>query len=310
MDRSFGSSEQSSMTSPFDGMMVFARVVEAGGFSRAAEELGVTKSSVSEAVRRLEARLGVRLLDRTTRRLAATDAGRAFYARCRAALAEAEAGRAEAQALHSEPIGPLRVAAPEAFARLHMAPAMAALLASHPGLRLELVEGAQAVDLIEAGFDLAIRITPQPAENLVVRRLGTSRVLVVASPGYLAAHPAPSSPQEVVAHRTIAYSPLFWSREWRFERQGERADVPVQPTLLSNSAETLRAAALAGLGLAAVPRWLVADDLADGRLVPCLADWTAPESGIYAVYPSNRLMAAKVKLFVDHVARHLRAKGL
>ena len=295
---------------PFDGMMAFARVVEAGSFTRAADELGLTKSSVSDAVRRLEARLGVRLLDRTTRRVSPTEAGQAFYARARRALAEAAAGRAEAQALHSEPVGRLRVAAPEGFTRMHLAPAMPPLLAANPGLEIEVVEGAQTVDLVEAGFDLAIRIAEHPAENLVVRRLGSSRIVTVASPAYLTERGAPQQPSDIVAHRVIGFSPLFWSREWRLERDGEHVVAPFKPALLSNSTETIRAAALAGVGLVAAPDWLFATDLASGALVRVLPEWRTPESGVFAVYPSNRLMAAKVKLFVDHVARRLRAQGL
>lgn len=295
---------------PFDGMAAFARVVEAGSFTRAAEELGLTKSSVSDAVRRLEERLGVRLLDRTTRRVSPTQAGQAFYLRSRRALEEAEAARAEAQALHGEPVGRLRVAAPEAFSRMHLAPAMPPLLAANPGLQIEVVEGTQFVDLVEAGFDLAIRITEHPADNLVVRRLGSSRVLTAASPAYVAERGAPQRPEDIAVHRVIGFSPLFWSREWRLEGADGRVVAPFKPALLSNSTETIRAAALAGVGLVAAPDWLLAGDLASGALVRVLPEWRTPESGIFAVYPSNRLMAAKVKVFVDHVARRLRAQGL
>lgn len=295
---------------PFDGMDVFVRVVEAGGFTRAAAGMGITKSSASEAVRRLEARLGVRLLDRTTRRVSPTQAGLAYYARCRRALQEAEAAGRDAQALHAEPIGRLRLAAPEGFARLYVAPILPDLIAEHPALQVEIVEGAPAVDLVQEGLDVAIRIAQDPADNLVVRRLGASQVVIVASPAYVAAHGAPVDPDELAGHRKLGFSPLFWSREWRFERDGEHVVVPVEPVLLSNATEPLRVAALAGVGLAALPRWMVADELADGTLVQALGHWRTPESGVYAVYPSNRLMAAKVRLFVDHLSRRLRDKGL
>lgn len=293
----------------FDGMEVFARVVEAGGFTRAAEELGVGKSAVSEAVRRLEARLGVRLLERTTRRVSPTEAGRAFHARCRRALEEARAARSEARTLHLEPEGRLRVAAPETFASIHIAPILPGLFDDYPSLRIELVEATPAVNLVEAGFDLAIRVAQQPAENLVLRRLGTSRVAIVASPAYLAAHGEPLTPEAVADHRLIAFAPLFWAREWRFRGPDGPVSVPVDPILLSNNAETMCAAAVAGAGLAALPSWLVAAEIARGGLKQVLGDWRTPESGVFAVYPSNRLIAGKVKVFVDRLARQLKRAG-
>lgn len=295
---------------PFDGMAVFARVVEAGSFTRAAEELGLTKSAVSEQVRRLETRLGVRLLDRTTRRLAPTEAGRAYHAHARRALDAALAGEAEARALQAEPIGTLRVAVPETFARLHLNPLLPDLLDAYPGLKVELVEGVASVDLVADGFDLAIRVSESPADNLIVRRLGHSRVIVLASPGYVARHGTPGHPDDLAAHRIIGFTPLFWAREWRLEGPEGLAVKPVSPALLSNSTDTLVASVLAGVGLAALPSWLVAGELADGSLVRVMPDWQGEARGIYAVYPSNRLMAAKVRLFVDRVAARLRRMGL
>lgn len=295
---------------PFDGMAAFARVVEAGSFTRAAAQLGTTKSSVSEAVRRLEDRLGVRLLNRTTRRVSATQAGQAFYARCRRALQEAQAADHEAQALHAEPIGRLRVAAPEAFARLHLVPVLPSLLDEYPALQVEIVEGAPAIDLVREGFDLAVRIGDHPPGDLAVHRLGSSEVVVAGAPAYLAARGAPVDPEELGGHRTIGFSPLFWSHEWRFARDGERVAVPVTPCLQVNSGESLRAAALAGVGLAALPRWLAAGDLASGALVQVLVHWRTPPTGVFAVHASDREIAAPVKLFVDHLARHLRDRRL
>lgn len=295
---------------PFDGMAVFARVVEAGSFTRAAEELGLTKSAVSEAVRRLETRLGVRLLDRTTRRVAPTEAGRAYHAHARRALDAALAGEAEARALQAEPIGTLRVAVPETFARLHVNALLPEMLDAYPGLKVELVEGVASVDLIADGFDLAIRVSESPADNLIVRRLGHSRVVIVGSAAYVARHGAPAYPDDFAAHRIVGFTPLFWAREWRLEGPEGLTVTPVSPVLLSNSTDTLVASALAGVGLVALPSWLVADELADGRLVRVMPDWQGEARGIYAVYPSNRLMTAKVKLFVDRLAARMRRTGL
>ncbi|MBN8942313.1 MAG: LysR family transcriptional regulator [Rhizobiales bacterium] len=293
----------------FDGMETFVRVVEAGSFTAAARELAVTKSSVSETVRRLEQRLGVRLLDRTTRHVAPTEAGLAFHARCRKAIAEAQGAVAEARALHEEPAGRLRIAAPEAFTQL-LVPVLSGLMRDYPQLEIEIVGGVPPVDLIEAGFDLAVRIAQRPADTLIIRRVGTSRIIMLAAPAYLARHGAPERPEDVVAHRCIGFSPVFWGREWRFETAEGPLAVPVKPVLLTNVTEAMRAAALAGLGLTALPEWTVADELRSGALVRVLGDWNTLESGIFVVYPSNRLMAAKVKRFADHLRRYLKAAGL
>ena len=152
------------------------------------------------------------------------------------------------------------------------------------------------------GFDVGFRIRRL---RLIVRRLGTSRVIVVAAPAYLAAAGRPDHPQEVIRHRLIGFAPVFWAREWRFQGPEGPVVVPVQPALLTHATASLRQAALDGFGLAALPDWAVARELADGRLQRVLSDWTTPEAGIYAVYPSNRLMATRVRACVDHLARHL-----
>jgi DNA-binding transcriptional LysR family regulator len=290
----------------FAGIEAFVCVVEAGSFTAAAERLQTAKSSVSEAVRALEERLGVRLLDRGTRRVQPTEAGRAFHARCRRLLDEAAAARLEAQSLQEAPAGRLRVAAPECFAARHLVPGLAGFLAAHPAVEIELAEAAGAVRLVEDGFDLAIRVAEAPAPGLVVRRLATSRVIVVASPGYLAQQGEPVTPAEVARHRCVGFAPLPWRGTWRLG--GET--VAVRPVLLTDNTESLRAAALAGVGLAAVPDWSVADALAAGLLQRVLPDAATPESGIFAVYPTSRLMTPKVRAFVDHVAAGLRARGL
>jgi len=305
LDRPFALANNPAMRA-FLGLEAFIRVVETGSFTAAAERLQTAKSSVSETVRALEERLGVRLLDRTTRRVRPTEAGHAFYARCRQLLLEEEAARREVQALGAEPAGRLRVAAPECFAARHLMPGLATFLAAHPALRIEFVEHPGPARLVEDGLDLAIRVAESPAPGLVTRRLATSRVLVVASPGYLARHGTPAIPAEVARHRCIGFSPLSWRESWRLGKE----TVPVRPVLLTDNAESLRAAALAGVGLAAIPDWAVADALAAGQLQRVLADFATPASAILAVYPTNRLMVPKVRAFVDHVAACLRAHGL
>jgi DNA-binding transcriptional LysR family regulator len=292
----------------FDDLEIFARVVETGGFSRAGEALRLSRSRVSESVAALEARLGARLFERSTRRVSATEAGRALYARARRAMDEALAGRDEVAALAGEPMGALRIAAPESFTDLYLVPALAGFLAAHPKVTAEVAEGSQAVDLVEHGFDLAIRIAMAPSPNLIVRRIATSQVLICASPEYLADHGAPAHPRDVSSHRCVGYAPLFWAREWRFHGSEGDLVVPVAPRMLLATATSLRAAALAGAGLVALPFWAIAAEIADGRLLRVLGDWETPESGVYAVYPSNRMVTPRVRACVDHLARHLRAR--
>lgn len=293
----------------FDDLEIFARVAEFGSFSKAADAMNLSRSRVSEAVRALETRVGARLFDRTTRHVTPTEAGRAFYVRVRRAIDETQAGLNEIAAGAEEPVGRLRIGAVDDFADRYIVPALTGLLAAYPRLSVELIEDVHQLDLVQHGFDLTIRIAIDPAPGLIVRRLGTSRVIVVASPAYLSAWGTPGHPNEVTRHRLIGFAPVFWGREWRFRGPEGAVIVPVQPTLLTHATASLRQAALDGFGLSAVPDWAVARELAEGRLQRVLGDWTTPEAGIYAVYPTNRMMATRVRACVDHIARHL-AKAL
>lgn len=290
----------------FTGIEAFARVVETGSFTATAQALQSAKSSVSETVRALEERMGVRLLDRTTRRVRPTEAGTAFYRHCRRLLDDLALARSEAQATQKEPAGRLRIAAPDGFAERYIVPGLPAFLAAYPTIDVELVAGSAALRLVEEGIDLAIRIVEKPEPSLVVRRIATSRVVIVAAPGYLAHHGTPRTPRDILGHRLIGFAPLTWRDTWRIGKE----PIAVQPRLLVNSSESLRAAALSGLGLAAVPEWLIADALAGGLLARVLASHETPSGGIYAVYPTNRLLAPKIRAFVDHTVRDLRSRGL
>lgn len=290
----------------FAGVEAFAAVVETGSFTAAAAALQTAKSTVSETVRALEERLGVRLLDRTTRRVRPTEAGAAFYRRCRRLLDEDAAARAELRALRDMPGGTLRVAAPEGFAQRFLVPGVPALLAEHPGLAVEIVESTGFAKLVTEELDLAVRVARDPEPGWVVRRIAASEVIVVAAPSYLARAGAPAAPQDILRHKLVGFSPLHWRDTWVIG--GE--NIAVRPVVLSNSSESLRSAALSGVGLAAVPRWLVADLLAGGQLRAVLEGHPIPPSAIYAVFPTNRLLAPVVRRFVDHLVRELRARGL
>ena len=303
LDRLFVRSDNPPMD-PFAGIETFVRVVETGSFTAAAAALQTAKSSVSDSVRGLEERLGVRLLDRTTRRVRPTEAGLAFYAQCCRLLEDANRAQNDVRARRAAPAGKLRVAAPEGFAERFIFTGLPGFLARHPAVEIEVIEGTAYSRLVEENLDLAIRIIGTLEPSWVVRRIGASEVIVVGSPGYLAAAGVPQRPADLVRHHLIGFSPLHWRDTWTLGAES----VAVRPRLLTNLSGSLRSAALAGLGLAALPGWMVADALAAGALVRVLADHPAPSRGIYAVYPTNRLLTPAVRAFVDHLARDLRLR--
>jgi DNA-binding transcriptional LysR family regulator len=292
----------------FDEIEIFATVVEAGTITSAADRLRLSKSRVSEAVMELEARLGARLLDRTTRRISPTEAGTIFYERCRRALDEAQAGMAEVMARQEAPVGHLRIGAPEGFADRYVIPALADFLEANPQITVEVVEDVHMTGLVENRLDLSIRVVRDPDGAMIVRRLGSSPVIACASARFVERQGRPERAEDVVRFPIIGFSPLFWSREWRVQRGEELLAFPVTPVVSVNSTAALRSALLADIGLSALPIWAVAEEIADGRLIRLLPDEVFPESGIYAVYPSNRLITTKVRHFVDHLAPVLRRR--
>ena len=289
---------------PLDGIAAFARVVDSGNFSTAAARLKISKSAVSAQVQRLEERLGVRLLNRTTRRLSVTEAGAAYYRHCARILAEAEAAELAASALQREPRGTLRISAPDTFGWMHVAPAVPAFLGRYPDLGVDLSLSPAHVHLVEEGLDLAIRIGVLEDSPLVVRKLAPSRLVVCAAPAYLKQHGTPREPGDLAKHNCLCTSLLPWGDEWRLAGKRGEVRVAVGGSLRSNNAEVLRAAALDGIGIGLLPTWAVAEPLRAGALRRVLDVWEPPASTIYAVYPGNRLMSMKVRAFVDHLIRH------
>ncbi|HEV7234242.1 MAG TPA: LysR substrate-binding domain-containing protein [Sphingorhabdus sp.] len=289
----------------FHGIEAFVAVVETGSFTAAAVQLQTAKSSVSDLVRSLEDRVGARLLDRTTRSVRATEAGMIFYARSRRLLDEALTAREEIQAMADEPAGRLRVAAPDGFAPRYLVPALLEFRAAYPAVEIEMVESVTAVKLVEDDFDLAIRITKEPTANQVVRRIGTSRLVIVGSPAYFALAGIPDKPEQLSFQSCISFAPLRGNR-WPIGGN----EIRIRPKLVTHSTESVRSAALAGIGIAMIPEWMVADVMASGQLVQILDSYEMPSSGIFAVYPTNRLLTPKVRHFVDYLARHLKQRGL
>lgn len=281
------------MISPAD-MLLFAAVVREGSFTRAAKQLGITKQTTSERIGKLEQRLGVRLLERTTRRLRVTDAGATYYARCSSIAAQIEEANSEVQRRQAEPVGPLRVSAPVLYGRRFLAPVVADFLARYPKTRVEVVLADRRVHLIEEGLDLAIRIGALDDSSLTARKLGEGHVYYVASPGFLATHEVANF-GDLRSFRCIGIRP---SETW--ELSGEKAKV--EPVLVVNDLEVACDAAIAGVGVAQLPAIVCRAAVADGRLRVLFGPKPAMHRVVYAVYPSRKYLAVKVRLFLDALA--------
>jgi len=279
---------------------VFAQVVESGSFTRAAGALGLSKAAVSDQVSRLEAQLGAQLLQRTTRTLSLTEAGEACYRHARRMREEAEAAALAATERHSEPVGLLRVASPQAFTDLHLVPVASRFLAAHPRLSLEFSEAPAHVDLIGERFDMAVRIGELPDSGLVARRLATSRALLVAAPHYVAGKGGFEAPDELTRAEALHVLPLQPGDVWRLMGpDGAVHPVHMPVRLAADSAAVVRAAALEGLGLSLLPDWMVGPDLASGALVQVLPGWGGAPVPVSALFPGHARISAKVRAFVD-----------
>lgn len=281
------------MVAPAD-MVLFAAVVREGGFTRAAKQIGLTKQTVSERIGKLEEQLGVRLLERTTRRFRLTDAGATYHERCATIAAQIEEANSEVQHLQVEPVGLLRVSAPVLYGRRFLGPVLVDYLSRHPKVRVEVVLGDRRVNLLEEGFDLAIRIGELDDSGMTARKVGEGHVYYVASPAYLAARGAPA-PDELATARCIGVRPF---ETW--ESGGVRSKI--EPVLVVNDMELACDAAIAGVGIARVPALVCGDAVRDGRLLVLFGPQPAVTSSVYAVFPGRRHLPPKVRLFVDALA--------
>ncbi|MCB1577709.1 MAG: LysR family transcriptional regulator, partial [Xanthomonadales bacterium] len=287
----------------------FVEVVEHGGFSAAGRALGVPKSRLSNRVAKLEERLGVRLLQRTTRRFVVTDVGERFLAHCKAMIEQAEAARDVVEELRSEPCGWIRLSCPISLAPTVMAELVPEFLARYPKMQVRLLVSDRRVDLIGEAFDIAIRVRNviDTDATLVLRTIGQSRVILVASPGFLEHHGTPRSPQE------LAPLPLLSMRELDGLQAldlagpaGEREQVRMQPRLVCGSFPVLVNAAVRGIGVALVPDMTAAAAIARGELIEILPDWSMPEGIFHFVYPTRRGLLPGVRAMVDFLAERLR----
>src|SRR5215471_10119284 len=284
-------------------MATFVKVVESGGFSAAARTLSMSPSMVTAHVQSLEERLGVRLLNRSTRRVSLTEVGHAYYEGCLQILAEADDADQIAQALQSTPRGTLRLNTSIAIPPL-LAPVVAEFVALYPEVSVNLTMSDRMIDLVEEGFDLAVRNMSVPDSSLVVRRVATYRFVVCGAPGYLAARGVPREPADLVHHNCLIYSHSAWGNEWHFAGPDGEQSVAVVGNLQANSDNALRLAAVHGQGLALAPSFLLIEEIKSGRLVPVLTEFLQTEHAINAIYPHRHHLSAKVRSFIDLLVKH------
>ena len=291
---------------PLRQIEAFVAVVQAGSYVRAAERRDTSKAVLSRQVLDLEARLGTRLLNRTTRKLSLTETGAVYFERCRQILDDLQDADAAASATTAAARGRLRINAPLTFGNLHLAPLWGEFLKLHPLVELDITLTDRVVDLVEEGFDLAVRIVQAgrlPSSSLVARQLASDRMLLCASPGYLRSAPAITHPDDLARHAAMAYA--WWSGGdvWSFtDADGRTASVTIRPRLRTNSGDTCRAAALADQGVIYQPAFLVGPDVRAGRLVALLPGWQGTALDLHAVYPSRAHLSGKVRAMVDFLA--------
>ncbi|WP_035693724.1 LysR family transcriptional regulator [Azospirillum halopraeferens] len=284
----------------------FAAVAEHLGIAAAARSIGRDPSVISRRLDALEARLGVRLLSRTTRRITLTEAGAAYLHRVRAILGELSAADTEAAEGAAAPRGVLRLSLPAAFTQRWIAPWLPGFVTAHPALRLELLHADRFVDIVAEGFDAAVRIGEPADSSLVARHLAAFETVLCAAPAYLADRGAPARPEDLDRHTCLSFpKERFWP-DWRLRRGDERVTRRVSPHILSDDGEGLLVACLGGAGILPAPEWLIGRELAEGRLVRILDGWRFDHSGaVQVVLPPGRLVPAKTRVFVDALVREL-----
>ena len=289
-------------------MRVFTAVVDTGSFARAAEKLELSRGMTSRYVAQVEAHLGVRLLNRTTRRLSLTEAGNDYYQRATQVLALVEEAEQAASHEAAEPRGTLRVNASVAFGARHMGTLISAYLRRYPEVRVDLTLNDRIVDLVEEGFDVAVRIARRIDPGLVARRIAPARMIACASPAYLRQSGAPKTPADLVRHNCLTYAYAGAQNEWRFTRGKREQTVKVGGTLHANNGDILSRAAADGLGVTVQPTFLIDGLFREKKLMRVLEGWEADSLTIFAVYPSRQFLPAKVRSFIDFMLEHFGDK--
>ncbi|WP_421792604.1 LysR family transcriptional regulator [Hyphobacterium sp.] len=289
-----------------DTLRLFVSVAELGSFTRAADREGITPGAASKQITALETRLQARLLERTTRSVRLTDAGEALLERIRPWLAEFEVIEEGFAEENAAPAGTLRVSAPVDFGGNILMPVIADFMRQWPGLDVRLSLADRMVDLVDEGYDLAVRIGHLADSSLIAKRLAPACMSVVASPDYLAAAGRPETPGNLTQHDCIIDRNKPAPQLWKFERDGQTEEVKVTGRVTLNGAIAAVEAAAQGLGITCGPAWAAREALAAKRVVPVLPDWSPDHRDLWAVFPSNRYLAHRVRLFVDHLAAHFK----
>ena len=287
-------------------MEAFVLVVDSGSFSAAARRLNVGQPAISKTVAQLEDRLGVKLLVRSTRGLAPTEAGQNFYERARRSIEEADEAELAARGAGQGLAGKLRICAAVTFARLHLMPRLPEFLARHPDLEMEVVLDDRSVDLVQEGIDVALRMGRLADTALTARRIATTRHAVIGTTAYFARAGEPKSPGDLIAHEAVIYSQSSGGAVWTFKRDGAELAVTVHGRLHVTAAEGVRAAVLADAGIAIASEWMFAPELVAGTVKAVLQDWNLPPMDLWAVYPAGRAATTKARTFVAFVEEVLR----
>jgi DNA-binding transcriptional LysR family regulator len=285
-------------------MQIFVRVVEKGGFSVAAEEAGISPAMVGKHVRQLEEQLGVRLLNRTTRRQSLTEIGHLYFERCKLALLEIAAADASVKQMQLLPRGVLRVTAPATFGGQMLTAVIRGYLERYPDVELDLSLNDRVVDLVEEGFEVALRIGPLPDSSLIARPLQPYRAMVCAAPDYLTRHGRPQTPQQLAEHNCLSFVHGNRYNLWKFSSGGVPHEIEVHGNFRANNGLALRTAALQGIGIIMQPEALLRDEVAAGRLERLLVDYELEHRPMHLVVASNRKMTPKLKSFIEFVVEH------
>ncbi|MDW6094172.1 LysR family transcriptional regulator [Vibrio rhizosphaerae] len=289
------------MSPKFASLPIFVAVVELGSFSAAASQLNITKSAVSKRLTQLEEILGVRLFHRTTRKIHLTEAGERLYFYASQSLDYAKQGLDSVLELQGEPQGKLKIATPMSFGVRHIAPYICEFMKQYPKLDIEMEFEDQMVDLLQGGFDLAIRIGRLPVSNMIAKRLSDCQSVLCASPEYLAQSGSPEHPTDLRHHNCLLYSYFRGGQAWTFHQRDKEYKVVPKGNLIMNNSEGIRRAALDGLGIAQLPTFMISKDLTAGLLTPVMSRYHLPNHAVYAVYPDRQYLPHKVRLFIDFI---------
>ena len=283
---------------------MFIQVVESGSFSAASDRLGLSRAAVSKYISQLEEFLGGRLLNRTTRHVSPTESGRIYYERCREILSSLEEADGLVSGLSSQPKGTLRVTCPTFFASRHLLPLVGEFNRLYPDLKVDIMCTERIVDLVDEGYDLALRMTRTPEPELIVRRLARCRHIIAASPEYLDEHPVPRVPDDLLHHRCIVFS-YHTNSIWPFTKAGVDYSIRVPPALTTNNPDVLLASTVAGMGITLMPTFLAGDGLREGSLIQVLQDYQTIDLNIYTVYASRHHLPVKIRVFIDFLKERI-----